>query len=71
MWSEIRMNHKEYDSNISHIDERVHGIKFSNNEAQEKLDNLTKENDTPKESLVYLQSQSMRNNLIFFFFLNC
>ena len=65
MWSEIRTNHKEYDSKISHIDERVHGIEFSNSEAQEKLDNLTMENDKLKESLVYLQSQSMRNNLIF------
>ena len=65
MWSEIRVNHKEYDSKINHIGERVHGIEFSNSEAQEKLDNLTKENDKLKDSLVYLQSQSMRNNLIF------
>ena len=64
MWAYVKKNGEKYDEKIKHLDERLEGVEFSNNESFEKLESLAKENELLKESLVYVQSQSMRNNLV-------
>ena len=64
MWAYVKKNGEKYDEKTKHLDERLEGVEFSNNESFEKLESLAKENELLKESLVYVQSQSMRNNLV-------
>ena len=56
---------KTVDERINKIEDKVESSYFSVGLMNGKMISLEKENVSLKENLVYLQSQSMRNNLIF------
>ncbi|KAL4240036.1 hypothetical protein ACF0H5_000831 [Mactra antiquata] len=50
---------------VMKLDKRVDNAEFVDKSDKDTLETLTKENEKIKESLTYMKSQSMRNNLIF------
>ena len=65
MWLHVTDSCKKTDSRITTVEDRVDSVEFSTSTAQETITRLETENDKLKQSMVYLQSQSMRNNLLF------
>ena len=56
---------KSFNDKIIKLDDRVDNIEMAEGQQQSKLQHLETENSKLKDSLSYLQSQSMRNNLVF------
>ena len=55
---------KKTDEKIQKADERLDNLEFTAGERYDEIKQLEKENEKLKDSLTYLQSQSMRTNLI-------
>ena len=65
MWSFIHETLKQSDKKVHSLGERKDNVEFSLGLVREKMSNLEQENKRVKDDLLYLQSQSMRNNLVF------
>ena len=65
LWLHLEDINKNIMEKVVSAEERLDNIDFSVGHAQDAISQLEKENNRLKENLVYLQSQSMRNNLIF------
>ena len=65
LWARVHDHKLQTDERLSKVVERVESTDFSVGCISEKLCDLRKERDTLKDEVCYLQSQSMRNNLVF------
>ena len=65
LWSAIQERDKRYGEKLNLVEERFESTDFSVGLLNDKVLNLQTENVQLKENIVYLQSQSMRNNLVF------
>ena len=65
LWTHIEDKTKRTDERVHLMEERVDGVEFASGLMQDKLTQMEKERDKLKDQVTYLQSQSMRNNLIF------
>jgi vacuolar-type H+-ATPase subunit I/STV1 len=65
LWLHIDSKVKAGDEKIDKITDRVESVELATGLNNDKLQQLEQENKTLKDSISYLQSQSMRNNLIF------
>jgi chromosome segregation ATPase len=60
----VHDQNKALDHTLSKIDERIERVEFISAEYQSRIDVLEKENTNLKDKVTYLESQSMRNNLV-------
>lgn len=65
LWLFVQDNVTKTNDRLSKVEEMVDSTDFSLNNTTDKIVQLQKDNDVLKNELVYLQSQSMRNNLLF------
>ena len=65
LWLFVQSEFKENKDAMSKVTERIDTLEFSLGLAQDNITQLTKEKAKVNDSLLYVQSQSMRNNLIF------
>ena len=65
LWVFVDEKSKKTDEQVTRVEEKVERCDFSLALANDKVLSLEKEKATLKENIVYLQSQSMRNNLTF------
>ena len=65
LWAEVHENRKKVDERIGQIEERVESSDYSLGIINEKVTELEKGKKDLREEVVYLQAQSMRNNLVF------
>jgi hypothetical protein len=65
IWIYISDTNKATIERVGKVEERVETTDFSLSLANSKVLELEKEKDSLKDEIVYLQSQSMRNNLVF------
>lgn len=65
LWSCVQDQYKKSNERLTAVEEKVESADFSLGLVNDKLVSLEKDNSALKEDLVYLQSQSMRNNLVF------
>ena len=65
MWAFVRENHKNLEENLKHLYGRMDVVEVPNSDSFDRLESLTKENEKFKETLIYVQSQSKCNNLVF------
>ena len=65
MWTYVYDNTNKVTSKLSETQSKVESLEFALGVSNDKLTQLQKEKETMHSDLLYLQSQSMRNNLIF------
>lgn len=65
LWLHMEAANKSVNEKISKLDDRVDNIEMTEGQQQSKLHQLETENCKLRDSISYLQSQSMRNNLVF------
>lgn len=65
MWVHVHDNVKTTNEQISNMSDRIEALEFSLGTAHDQITQLNKEKVEIKDNLLYVQSQSMRNNLIF------
>lgn len=65
LWVHVEDKTKITNDKINTIDERVEGLEFAEGLSRDKLTQLEEQNEKLKDTISYLQSQSMRNNLVF------
>ena len=65
LWIFVNEEFKENKDAMSKVTERIDGLEFSLGLAQEQITQMTNDKAKVNDTLLYVQSQSMRNNLIF------
>ena len=65
LWLKVDRDQKEVATRVGTVEERVESSDFVVGQMQERIIDLEKEKVALKSDMVYMQSQSMRNNLIF------
>jgi predicted nuclease with TOPRIM domain len=60
----VHDQHKTLDNTLTSIAERCERVEFISAEYQSRVEELEKENSSLKDKVTYLESQSMRNNLV-------
>ena len=65
VWNFMRDQNKKDDSRIRELQDKVESTDFSVGVTNDKVLQLEKEKDRLKDEVIYLQSQSMCNNLLF------
>ena len=65
LWVFVHGEFKENKDAMSKVTERIDGLEFSIGLAQEQITQMTNDKAKVNDTLLYVQSQSMRNNLIF------
>ena len=65
LWSFVHEQLKSNKDDVSKVSERIDTLEFSLGMAQDQITHLTTEKAKMQDSVLYMQSQSMRNNLIF------
>lgn len=65
LWLYVQDNNKALDTKILRIETVADDAGFAAGHVQDKVTRLEKQNSALKDELTYIQSQSMRNNLIF------
>ncbi|WAR21945.1 hypothetical protein MAR_015919 [Mya arenaria] len=65
LWTFVHEQAKEIALRVNSVEDRVSNLEFSLSTAQSEIDQLHKSEAKTKDDLFYVQSQSMRNNLIF------
>ncbi|MEW8547194.1 MAG: hypothetical protein AB2693_27090 [Candidatus Thiodiazotropha sp.] len=65
LWTFVHDQFKDSKDVMSKISDRIDTLEFSLGIAQEQITQLTSDKAKVNDSLLYVQSQSMRNNLIF------
>ena len=61
---QVHDNNKSLDSTLNNIAERCERVEFISAEYQSRIEVLEKENSNLKDKISYLESQSMRSNLV-------
>ncbi|XP_053393662.1 uncharacterized protein LOC128555406 [Mercenaria mercenaria] len=65
IWTYIGDHNKQLNERLSTVEDKAECVDFSLGVVNSKVIQLEKEKEAMKSEIVYLQSQSMRNNLIF------
>jgi uncharacterized protein YdcH (DUF465 family) len=65
LYNFVHDQNKKLDEKVNTIDDRVSAIEFTLGTTNSELDMLRKDEIKTKDELIYLKSQSMRNNLVF------
>jgi len=65
LWTYIKDSSGKTNERVGKVEDKVDCVDFSLGVINDKVINLEKERDSLRNEVVYLQSQSMRNNLIF------
>ncbi|XP_060566203.1 uncharacterized protein LOC132725137 [Ruditapes philippinarum] len=65
LWNAMEDRNKKLDARLSCVEEKVECSDFSVAQLESKVIQFEKERDSLKNEVIYLTSQSMRNNLIF------
>ena len=65
IWTFVRDELKSNNVAVSKINEQIESIEFSLGVANDDIHRLKSDGVTAKDTILYLQSQSMRNNLVF------
>ena len=65
VWATISDQNKKADEKAQYLEEKIESTDFSLGVMSEKVLNSERERDMIRNEVVYLQSQSMRNNLLF------
>ena len=65
LWTVLEDRNKQNDERMRKIEEKSESQDFACGMLNDKVVQLEKEKDALKDEVIYLQSQSMRNNLIF------
>ena len=65
LWANVEKDKKDNSDKINVVYERLDNVEFCGTDYFEKIRLLEQDNQKLKDNLTYLQSQSMRNNLIF------
>lgn len=65
LWIFVHDQNKRIDQKVSDIDQRVDNLEFALGQAQSEITEMHKDDSKTKDELLYVKSQSMRNNLIF------
>lgn len=65
IWRSIEERHKKVDQRLTTVEEKSESVEFAVGQIQSQITDLENKRDKVNEDLLYLQSQSMRNNLLF------
>ncbi|XP_060576681.1 uncharacterized protein LOC132733999 [Ruditapes philippinarum] len=65
LWNFVHDNAKKVNERLDQVEDKVEASDFSVGLVNDKVIELQREKDLLRDEVVYLQSQSMRNNLIF------
>ncbi|XP_052278539.1 uncharacterized protein LOC127877007 [Dreissena polymorpha] len=65
LWVALEDRVRKVDERVTRIEDKVDGADFYAAQLSEWVQELEKQRDTLRDNVTYLQSQSMRNNLIF------
>ncbi|KAH3695189.1 hypothetical protein DPMN_082645 [Dreissena polymorpha] len=65
LWVAIDERVQKVDQRVTHLEDKVDGADIHAAQLSERMQELEKERDTLRDNVSYLQSQTMRNNLIF------
>lgn len=65
IWRSIEEKHKKIDCRLTTVEEKSESVEFAVGQIQSQITELENKRDKVSEDLLYLQSQSMRNNLLF------
>ena len=65
LWVVHEDRSKKVEERVSRVEDKVDGADIHAAELAERVHGLEKERDTLRDNVSYLQSQSMRNNLVF------
>ena len=65
LWTFVHDQFKENKNALSKVSERIDTLEFSLGIAQEQITQLSSDKAKVNDALLYVQSQSMRNNLVF------
>ena len=65
LWTYVYDGNKDTSEKFNSFEERFSNVEMSSAQTESHIDHLRSENVKLKDSLTYLQSQSMRNNLLF------
>ena len=65
LWIHIKDNNDKLDTKIQKVETAVDDHAFAIGNAADKIESLESANAALKDEMVYIQSQSMRNNLVF------
>ncbi|KAH3721304.1 hypothetical protein DPMN_064224 [Dreissena polymorpha] len=65
LWVALEDRVRKVDERVTRLEEKVDGADIHAAQMSERVQELEKQRDTLRDNVTYLQSQSMRNNLIF------
>lgn len=65
LWSRVDKLASKTEDKLQNANDRIDHLEFNAGERYDDIKNLEKENDKLKDTISYLQSQTMRNNLVF------
>lgn len=65
LWTFVNKNLKSTDEKLTQISDKADNVEFQLDVTRDEVTELREESDKMKKELLYVQSQSMRNNLIF------
>ncbi|KAH3722076.1 hypothetical protein DPMN_065027 [Dreissena polymorpha] len=65
LWVALEDRVRKVDERVTRIEDKVDGADINAAQLSERVQELEKQRDTLRDNITYLQSQSMRNNLIF------
>lgn len=65
LWVHVNDKNRQIEDRVIRVEEKTDSTDFSLGVVNEKVTNIEKERDILRDEVIYLQSQSMRNNLMF------
>ena len=65
LWLVVEDRNRKLGEQVTRVEEKTESIDFALSAVDSKVSELEKQRNTLQEEVVYLQSQSMRNNLMF------
>ncbi|XP_052814234.1 uncharacterized protein LOC128241346 [Mya arenaria] len=65
MWTYVHDQNKRVDSKVIAVEDRVNALEYNLATTQSELDQVRNDEIKTRDELIYVKSQSMRNNLVF------
>ncbi|WAR17435.1 hypothetical protein MAR_032029 [Mya arenaria] len=65
LWTLVHDTNKQVDQKVSRLEEKAEQSDFNHAELKSSFDSLERQNAKLQDDIVYMKSQSMRNNIIF------
>ncbi|KAH3884176.1 hypothetical protein DPMN_008149 [Dreissena polymorpha] len=65
LWLVVDDRNRKLGDQVAKVEEKTESIDFALNQVNSKVSELEKQRNNLQDEIVYLQSQSMRNNLVF------